>query len=212
MNSTRIGFVFVLLIVASATRADVTSLAQAWDEITYRGDPAARENALEALAERAHAESSAAPDDTGLLIWYGIAESSYAGARGGLSALSLAREARAAFELAITRDPTALDGSAYTSLGTLYYKVPGWPIGFGSDKKARDCLAQALRINPTGIDQNYFMAEFLVGAGEYADAKSYLATALQAPARPNRTIGDAGRRDEARALLVKVNQKLGASN
>jgi len=200
---------YALWLFVAAAHADVTSLAQAWDEITYRGDSASREHLLEGLAERAHTESTEAPDDVGLLIWYGIIESSYAGAKGGLSALGLAREARAALELAIDRDPTALDGSAYTSLGTLYYKVPGWPIGFGNDKKARQCLVQALRINPTGIDPNYFMADYLVGRGEYADAKTYLSTALKAPDRPNRSVGDAGRRDEARALLAKVNRELG---
>jgi len=212
MNRTLALLVCSLPLVASAARADVTSLSQAWDEITYRSDPATREQLLEALSARAHTESAAAPDDAGLLIWYGIIESSYAGAKGGLSALGLAREARAALQLAIDRDPTALDGSAYTSLGTLYYKVPGWPLGFGSDKKARECLVQALRVNPTGIDPNYFMADYLIGRGEYADAKAYLTTALQAPDRPNRLIGDAGRRDEVRTLLAKVERQLGATS
>ena len=208
MISRCASFVCLLLTFASA-HADVTALAQAWDEITYRSDPATREQLLEVLAVRAHTESTAAPDDTGLLIWYGIIESSYAGVKGGLSALSLAREARTALDLAVHRDPTALDGSAYTSLGTLYYKVPGWPIGFGSDKKARAYLDQALRINPTGIDPNYFMADYLVDRGDYRGAKTYLTTALQAPDRPNRTIGDAGRRDEVRTLLAKVDRELG---
>ena len=45
-----------------------------------------------------------------------------------LGALGLAKQARADFEQAIKLDPTALDGSAYTSLGVLYYSVPGWPV------------------------------------------------------------------------------------
>ena len=64
--------------------------------------------------------------------------------------------------IAIRRHSTA---RLITSLGTLYYKVPGWPIGFGSDKKAREYLAKALDLNPTGIDPNYFMGEFLFDAG-----------------------------------------------
>ena len=55
----------------------------------------------------------------------------------------------------------ALDGSAYTSLGTLYYKVPGFPIGFGDHKKARQLLEAALKVNPDGIDSNYFYGEYL---------------------------------------------------
>ena len=47
-----------------------------------------------------------------------------------------------------------LDGSAYNSLGVLYYKVPGWPVGFGDKAKARELLQKALAINPKGIDAN----------------------------------------------------------
>ncbi len=189
--------------------ADVASLARSWDEITYQGDPKTREQALNTLTERAHAELIAAPNDPALLIWYGIIVSSYAGEKGGLGALSLCKEARSSLELAIHRDPNALNGSAFTSLGTLYYKVPGWPIGFGSDKKAREYLSKAIELNPTGIDPNYFMGDFLFTQGEYGHAKTYLTTALNAPDRPGRSIGDAGRRDEIRALLAKVDQKLG---
>jgi tetratricopeptide (TPR) repeat protein len=189
--------------------ADVASLAQSWDEITYQRDPATREQALNVLAERARAELTAAHDNPALLIWYGIIVSSYAGEKGGLGALGLCKEARASLERAIDRDPTALDGSAFTSLGTLYYKVPGWPIGFGSEKKAREYLSKALDLNPTGIDPNYFMGDFLFTRGEYGHARSYLTTALNAPDRPDRPIGDAGRRREIRTLLAKVDQKLG---
>ena len=35
-----------------------------------------------------------------------------------------------------------------SSLGVLYYKVPGWPIGFGDKDKARDLLQKALAVNP----------------------------------------------------------------
>jgi tetratricopeptide (TPR) repeat protein len=203
----------VLLVLATFTSlpswADVTSLARSWDEITYQRDPATREQALNALTERAHAELTAAPDDPALLIWYGIIVSSYAGEKGGLGALSLCKEARASLELAIDHDPAALDGSAFTSLGTLYYKVPGWPISFGSDKKAREYLSKALDLNPTGIDPNYFMGDFLFSQGDYGHARTYLTTALNAPDRPGRGVGDAGRRGEIRALLAKVDQKLG---
>jgi hypothetical protein len=49
------------------------------------------------------------------------------------------------------RDRNILTG-AYTSLGALY-KVPDWPIGFGSGKKAKD-LDRAVAIAPESIDVN----------------------------------------------------------
>ena len=48
-----------------------------------------------------------------------------------MGALGLVKRARADFEAAIKLDAGALDGAAYTSLGALYYQVPGWPVGFG---------------------------------------------------------------------------------
>lgn len=202
---------FAMLAVSLPAFADVATLARTWDDIMYRQPPPARERALETLTKTARAEVAAKPGDAALLIWYGIVASSYAGEEGGLGALGVAKDARDALERAIDLDPTALEGSAYTSLGTLYYKVPGWPIGFGSAKKAKANLDKALALNPTGIDPNYFMGDFLFEQGDYVHSKSSLTTALAAPDRPDRPLGDEGRRGEIRALLAKVEAKLGGA-
>jgi Tfp pilus assembly protein PilF len=86
----------------------------------------------------------------------------------------------------------------------LYYKVPGWPVAFGDKARAQELLKRGLTINPTGIDPNYFYGEFLVETGRAAEAVPFLERALKAPARPGREIADAGRRDEALALLAKA--------
>ncbi len=195
-----------LAAAAPGAAADVAALQHDWAEIMYRGEPDAREAALERLAEASRAELARDPANPALLIWHGIVVSSYAGEKGGLGALGLVKEARASLERAIELDPRALRGSAYTSLGSLYYKVPGWPIGFGSSRKARQHLEQALEINPMGIDPNFFMAEFLFEQGAYAQAREHLMTALQAPDRPGRATADQGRRQEARDLLARVTQ------
>ena len=140
-------------------------------------------------------------------IWYGIIVASHAGAKGGLGALSLAKDAKTSFEQALEIDRNALDGSAYTSLGSLYYQVPGWPIGFGDDKKARELLQKALALNPDGIDPNYFLGDFLYRKGDYAGARAALAKALAAPPRPGRALADEGRRKEIEELLAKMREK-----
>ncbi|MBU2413207.1 MAG: tetratricopeptide repeat protein, partial [Gammaproteobacteria bacterium] len=109
---------------------------------------------------------------------------------------------------AITINPSALSGSAMTSLGVLYHKVPGWPIGFGSDKKAKELLVQSYKLNPTSIDSNYFLAEFLYDDGDYEGAKQHLEKAQKAAPRPTRPIADIGRHKEVDTLMEKVNQKL----
>ena len=190
--------------------AELLSIQQAWAKANYEtpaGD--ARKAAFDALEKRAEAFVKQHPGRAEALIWEGIIESSYAGAKGGLGALGLAKEARANLEQAMKLDPMALDGSAYTSLGTLYYKVPGFPIGFGDHDKAKQFLQQALKVNPNGIDPNYFYADFLYTEGDYAAALPYLERAAKAPPRAGREAADKGRHAEIAALTAKVKDKVG---
>lgn len=198
-----------LWLTSGSGHADLSALQSAWADAMYQTAAGeARQRAMATLADTATAETSAHPDDPALLIWQGIILSSYAGEKGGLGALGIAKRARASLERSLELDPEALQGSAHTSLGTLYYKVPGWPIGFGNRKEARKQLQAALEINPRGIDPNYFMGEFLFEEGEYQAAREHLATALQAPDRPGRSVADNGRREEIRRLLGEVDDEL----
>jgi tetratricopeptide (TPR) repeat protein len=186
------------------------AIQQAWAVANYETpEGAAREAAFEALAKRTEALVQSNPKRAEARVWHGIVLSSYAGAKGGLGALGLAKEARSNLEAALELDPAALNGSAYTSLGTLYHKVPGFPLGFGSDDKARKLFARALELNPEGIDPNYFWGEFLLDEGDYQQAVVHFERALRAPNRPGRELADRGRRAEATALLVKARAKAG---
>jgi tetratricopeptide (TPR) repeat protein len=190
--------------------AELLAFQQAWAKVNYQtpaGD--ARLQAFKELETQAEAFTSEHPDRAEALIWEGIIESSYAGAKGGLGALSLAKEARKNLESALRISPTALDGSAYTSLGTLYYKVPGFPIGFGDKDKASKLLQKALELNPNGIDPNYFYAEFLSEQGHYTEAMQYLEKAASAAPRQGREIADKGRHAEIEALTAKLRKELG---
>jgi tetratricopeptide (TPR) repeat protein len=183
-------------------------LQSRWAEINYQLPEKQREAAFATLAEQAQQALKAEPKAAELLIWRGIILSTQAGAKGGLGALSLVKQAKASLEQALAVDPQALAGSAYTSLGSLYYQVPGWPLGFGDDQKAEAMLKQALALNPDGIDPNYFYGDFLQRNRRYAEARVALEKALQAPDRPGRASADAGRRAEARQLLAEVVKKL----
>ncbi|MGV8844251.1 MAG: tetratricopeptide repeat protein [Pseudomonas sp.] len=183
-------------------------LQSRWAEINYQLPQAQREAAFASLSQTAKQAVNAEPKAAELLIWNGIILSTYAGAKGGLGALGLAKEAKASLEQALAADPKALSGSAYTSLGTLYAKVPGWPIGFGDDDKAEALLKQALALNPRGIDPNYFYGDFLFQAKRYTQAQTALEHALQAPGRPGRELADQGRREEINTLLSKLRAEL----
>lgn len=193
-----------------ALDTELAAVQAAWATANYAtpaGD--AKVQAFEALSKRAEALVKAFPARPEPLIWQGIVLSTYAGAKGGLGALGLAKQSRAALEAAMKLDPQALQGSAYTSLGTLYYKVPGFPIGFGNESKAREYLQRALAINPDGVDPNFFYGEFLYEQDEYGQALVHLQKAMQAPPRPGREVADAGRRKEIEALIAKVQEKAG---
>ncbi len=198
-----------LLLVAgighsAAGQVNVAELQKRWAEANYQLEDKAQLKAFAALQADAEMYTAAHPDDADGWIWSGIIKSTYAGAKGGLGALSLAKAARKDLETSLSLDEHAMNGSAYTSLGTLYLNVPGWPLGFGSDKKAEEMLHKGLEINPDGIDSNYFFAEYLRDQGNTAEARTYYAKARAARPRPKRPLADQGRHQEIDSALAEL--------
>ena len=63
-------------------------------------------------------------------------------------------------------------------------------------------------MNPTGIDINYFLAEFYLEQDQYEKAKEHLLLAQAAPQRVNRASADKFRQQEVLVLLAKVNKSI----
>ncbi|HZX30476.1 MAG TPA: hypothetical protein VFF03_03915, partial [Rhodocyclaceae bacterium] len=99
-----LGFSAFLLsapLLAATPEEVIRPIQQQWADIKY-AQPEKQQAALyRTLAEQAHQLSAANPDSAEVLIWEGIVVSSEAGARGGLSALSLAEEAKRLLEKSI---------------------------------------------------------------------------------------------------------------
>ncbi|MDT8318957.1 MAG: hypothetical protein RQ826_00380 [Xanthomonadales bacterium] len=209
-----LSIVFVLILCLGTSQAvtagddEILRLQQRWAEVNYQLEGKTRLTAFEELVREADQLTASKPDFAAAYIWSGIIKSSFAGARGGLGAMKLAKAARTDLERAMEIDADALQGSAYTSLGTLYYKVPGWPVGFGDERKAEELLRTALTLNPDGIDPNYFYGDFLLDQKRYEEAEKALLKAQQSPARPDRPLADAGRQEEIEVALLKVRKKL----
>lgn len=193
-----------IAVAGEPATGSVNQVRDRWAQINYQLPKPQREAAFEELLHQSEKIRQATPRDAAALIWEGIVLSSLAGEKGGMGALGLVKRARADFEAAIKLDAGALDGAAYTSLGALYYQVPGWPLGFGDDAAARTMLRKGLAIDPDGIDANYFYADFLRDQKDWAGARTAFQKALAAPARPGREVADAGRRQEAQAKLKEV--------
>lgn len=215
MKSMKILVNSLLLLLLSSITAqantldeDIHDLQQQWAVVNYETDEKQLDKAFEQLTLKAEQVVASYPDKAEPLIWNAIIVSSHAGKSGGLGALSKVKKSKKLLLKAEKINPTALHGSIYTSLGSLYYQVPGWPLGFGDDEKAEQYLKKALSINPTGIDPNYFYGDFLLEEGKYKESENFLQKALNAPKRPDRPLADKGRKIEIEAKLKKVKSYL----
>ena len=180
------------------------SIQQSWARITYEMPKAERGDAYHALEATSAALAAQNPGRAEPLIWEAIILSTHAGVEGGLGGLGKAKEARRLLVEAQHLDPDAMPGSIYTTLGALYYQVPGWPLGFGDKDKAREMLQKAVALDPTGIDGNYFYGDFLYHTGDTAGALAALRKAVAAPPREDQPVADRGRREAARELIQTI--------
>lgn len=186
---------------------DVKMMQTEWAKIKYETEESKQQSQYDALLINCNQLLENNPQQAEVLIWHAIIEASYAGSLSAINptALGYVKNAKKHLEESIEINPEALDGSAYTSLGSLYYQVPGWPLGFGDDDKAEDFLKKGLAVNPNGIDPNYFYADFLIQNNRKDEAKKYLNTAKKAKSRQGREVADRGRREEVMALIQKIN-------
>jgi tetratricopeptide (TPR) repeat protein len=192
----------------AAMTADVHHLDDEWAHIAYQVTNKHEQlREIDVLAKEAATVVARYPGRAEPLLWQGIITSEEAGMAGVLEQLGLARNARTMLERAEAIDPRAANGGVLMSLGVLYYRVPGFPIGFGNDHKASDYLKRALAMDPDGLDTNYFYGDFLAKQGDYTVARTVLMHALAARRDPNRPVWDKGRRAEVQALFAKLNQR-----
>lgn len=204
---TFLGSMFAATGLQAQMNPAVADLQQRWAEVNYLLTGKSQVEAFNTLIEDARKVTEANSNSAEAWIWSGIIKSSYAGAKGGLGALSAAKAAKADFEKGMAINPDALEGSAYTSLGVLYLSVPGWPVGFGDEEKGVEYLKKGLELSPDGIDSNYFYADYLFKQEVFAESSRYLNRALNAPTRPGRELADEGRHGEIEAMLQEIEAK-----
>ncbi len=213
MNKIRgVAFLVGILLGVEAITVDAAAtledIQHEWAVVNYETPKKEQVKAFESLVDKARDLVTAQPDKAEPKVWLAIVLSTQAGVTGGLGALGKVKEAKKLLEEAEKIDPTVLNGSIYTSLGSLYYQVPGWPIGFGKKSKAEEYLKKALAVNPNGIDPNYFYGDFMLEEGNYEEAIKYLEKAQAAPPRPDRPLADKGRQREIAEKLVIAKDKL----
>ena len=178
-----------------ALDAAVRHLQTEWEKIKFTVPEGGKQTEqMNSLGSEADAVAQKYPERVDALIWDGIITSERASMASMFSALGLATRARDILEKANKLNPAALDAGAPTSLGVLYYRVPGFPIGFGDKKKARQLLQQAVQLAPNGLDAWYFYADFLYSEKELPKADQAFRHALTLPPHPERPTWDKNRR------------------
>lgn len=193
---------------ADAANAEVHRLQSAWDAIKFSVPEGEEQtNKMNALGDDADAVAAKFPDRPEVLIWDGIITSERASMASVFSALGLAKRARDILQNAYEMAPAKLDAGATTSLGVLYYRVPGFPIGFGDKEKAQQLLEQATKLAPTGLDAWYFYGDFLYEQKEYSKAVEVFHHALSIAPHPDRPVWDKNRRLVIEERLASIAAK-----
>jgi tetratricopeptide (TPR) repeat protein len=203
--------VFLLLfaapLMASELNASIASLENDWANAYYQPDEASQKQAYPKLLEQAVVLLKRYPNAAEPKIWLATILATNAAFEPPLTALSNLKNAKDLLEAAIKINPKALDGSAYVTLGTLYYMLPGWPVSFGDDEMAEEYLKSSLEINPDGIDANYFYADFLFRQDRTAEAEVFFQKAVEAPVRKMQVYADTQLQNEAKLALNHAQQR-----
>lgn len=202
----------VLLLLSTQCLADkledaLKSIETEWASIYYSTPKDKQGPAFAQLLDKAINLTKQYPNAAEPIFWQAVVKATYADHQDAFSALSAIDEARDLLLKVIKIDPKTMRGSAYVTLGTLYYMVPKWPISFGDDNAAKEMLETALKINPDGIDANYFYGEFLLLHNKPSDAALYFERATTAPTRTDQLYADNQLKEEARLALKHTHER-----
>jgi tetratricopeptide (TPR) repeat protein len=190
-------------------KSELLRLAHDWEHVKLQvSDRDDQERQMASLAQRAGQIAEQYENIPDPIIWVGIITSeqaSLANDNGSpMKALELAKRARDILEKVEKIDPSAMEAGAPTTLGVLYDRVPGFPIGFGDKARARHYLQEAIRRAPNGLDANFFYGDFLYEHGEQSEAIRVLERALTLPELSNRPIWDKWLRAAIRQALPEI--------
>jgi tetratricopeptide (TPR) repeat protein len=190
----------------AAFQDDLRGIAQQWASARYESSGDERKLKLGEVIKSADEFALKYPDRADSHLWAGVVRCSLAEIESKLTALGLVKECRAKLEQALAIDPAAEDGYAYGVLGTLYAKVPGWPLAFGDKKKADELLLKGVTVAPNGMNSNYFYAKFLYDQGDVEHAQQYIERAATAspPYPPEESLPVTIRQREIHELSEKI--------
>jgi tetratricopeptide (TPR) repeat protein len=169
---------------------------------TTDGDP--RLKAFEALQQHAVKVTKQYPGRAEPVIWEAWAIIEQSVVLKNFRTLGLLKQSRNKLEAALAIDPNNSD--ANSTLGSLYFNVPIWPLSFGDKKKGRALHQKALAVDPMSSWKNLDYAKCLLKDEDYSGAVKYATITLHAPKRPG-SKRDASENTEAEELIAKAKAK-----
>jgi len=197
-------FVALLLLTgqcfAETFNESVKNIETEWASAYYNLPKAEKGEAYTHLLEKVENLVKKYPTKAEPVIWQAVIISTKAEHEDAIAALNSIKEARNLLTKAIAMNPKAMNGSAYVTLGTLYYMAPKWPVSFGDTTEAKTLLETALKINPNGIDANYFYGDYLVSNDQPSEAIKYFERASKAPVT-DQSLADIKLKEEAKQAL-----------
>ena len=204
-------FVALLLLSSQCTAENLNDSLQniesEWASIYYSMPKQKRGPEYCRLLDKTINLSRQHPNNAEPIIWEAIVKATNADHQDAVSALKAIHEARDLLLKAIRINPQAMSGSAYVTLGTLFYMAPKWPIGFGDETTAEKMLQTALKINPNGIDSNYFYGDFLLANNRLNEAEKYFKRAIAVPARAEQIYADNRLKEDAKLALKNTKER-----
>lgn len=189
---------------ADDINAALTEIESTWANIYYAVPVPQQGAAYAQLLEKTAQLDRRYPQATDVMFWQALIKASYAEHQEPFSALNTVQEARDLLVKIIELNPNTLKGAAYVVLGTLYHLTPPWPVAFGDEEEAEKLLQTALKINPNGLDSNFYYARFLLENNKAEQARPYFAKASTAPIRPEQAFADTKLQEEAKYALTHV--------
>jgi hypothetical protein len=188
--------------------AQLTAIARGFDDARYHiNTDAAQVAALRLLEVQAVVLTRDCPQEARARVWFGVILAAEADASDWFAALRLAGQAREVLQGAETGQlDNETRATLESALGALYTQAPPFPISFGDARQAETHLREALAADPTGIEPNYYWGDLLVHEHRYTEAARAFALALNAPARPDRDVGDQGMRGDVREKLAYISR------
>ena len=197
---------------ASTVDEALQDVEQRWAGAVYESTGRNKNKALATLLGDVRELASIYDDNPKAVAWHGIVAHACVRNHCKSNSSKLRREARDALLKAESLGPGPLGSLVYGNLGGLYAETSSSLGGFGSKVRGIGYMWKAIVLDPEGLDANYLYAELLVDEKRYKEAHEILLKASSAIVRPEHARADRGRRQQALALLRKVESELGLAS